>query len=204
MLRKIAMNASYGPATTIGRNIALITAAVCGLVYLFAPSLQGATPAAATYFAMIGLILIGTLVFTAFRWKSLARRARREARAAGARGTFAFMQARFAARGQGPRPNTGPGWVIISDRSLVICARPSLISGGGDVERRELLFAEIFDVHRGEATSMSYAALVLSLTESDEEISLTLVPRNGSGLRGPREDEIDAAIADIRAAIATR
>ncbi|WDM44810.1 hypothetical protein KV395_16845 [Microbacterium luteolum] len=51
---------------------------------------------------------------------------------------------------------------------------------------------------------MSYAALVLSLTESDEEISLTLVPRNGSGLRGPREDEIDAAIADIRAAIATR
>ncbi|GAA2937127.1 hypothetical protein GCM10010458_21460 [Microbacterium luteolum] len=108
------------------------------------------------------------------------------------------------------RPNRGASAAAVTSRNRAAGVRGAFAFmqaqfAARDGEQRQGTSAGWVTISdRGEATSMSYAALVLSLTESDEEISLTLVPRNGSGLRGPREDEIDAAIADIRAAIATR
>ena|GEM_PF-5791793 len=57
--------------------------------------------------------------------------------------------------------------------------------------------ADIVEVYRSEPTSMSYAALVVELASAEANL-FTVTPASGSGLRGPTDDEVDAAVASIR------
>lgn len=70
------------------------------------------------------------------------------------------------------------------------------------IEHARNYFEMDVDLEAAMNASMSYSALVVKLA-SDSQSSFTLTPRNGSGLRGPSDDEIDAAVTSIRAHIGT-
>ncbi|WP_334148556.1 hypothetical protein [Microbacterium sp.] len=89
------------------------------------------------------------------------------------------------------------GWVLVASDRLLISGRQGALGVGAGSQTRELWVADIVEVYRSEPTSMSYAALVVELASAEANL-FTVTPASGSGLRGPTDDEVDAAVASIR------
>ena len=88
------------------------------------------------------------------------------------------------------------GWVLLfPDRFEIHSSPPGRLAVRPD-GLRSIAIGEVAEVTRQRETFASFARLVIGLNDG-ELLEFTLVPRNGSGLRGPTDDEIDSAIAAI-------
>ncbi|WP_341975586.1 hypothetical protein LTA6_000209 [Microbacterium sp. LTA6] len=190
-------SAPFGPTTTLARNFAAGVSAIAGLVCLVVPFLQMVPLPSVLLASIAGLGFFAASLITALRWKPLVRRAAREAVAAGATSSFAFTQAEFSKGAAKESEYVGSGWVLILGERLDVCVGPNALGVGEGAAPRAIRQDEIVRVSRREPTSMSYAMLTIALASGDE-VSFTLTPRNGSGLRGPSDSEVDDAITSIR------
>jgi hypothetical protein len=187
--------------TTMGRNISAGTAAILGLCLLVLPALQGVPLPNVAFFSVVGLLLIFTFVYSCVLWRPTVGRAKRAARAAEASGVFVFMQAELTRDSAAESQYPGSGWVMFSGDQLIITIQGMFVLVAGSTSVLTRPVSELSAVARREGTSMSYAMVVLEFAGRGEEFAFILAPANGSGLRGPSDEEIARVIADVRSRI---
>lgn len=196
------LSVPLSPVLTIVRNFTLGSYVVTGIICLLVLPLGWAPMPNAIVAMVAGAALITGSIIAAVRRLPLVRRTARTAAARGAGSSFAFLQAQFIGDVHRAGDSSVPGFVLVWDDRIEIDYRRESLGVGGPREQRSIRFDEISDVFAREATSMSYRKLAILVT-SGEEILFTLAPTNGSGLRGPTDDETERAIAELRARLAT-
>ena len=195
----ILQRTPYGPTTTFGRNFASVGALILGVGCTALPGLQGSPLPSVLFFGAIGLCLVGSFFFHVYRWRNVVRKAHTSSTAAGARGAFAFIQARRESS-RGPSKRMHSGWLLIlDDRIAVRSQRTSKRSEEFDM-CADIRFKAIESVSRSETTSISYTELAIT-THSGDRWLFMLAPRSGSGWHGPSEKETEFAATLIMQAV---
>lgn len=184
-----------GPLTTLGRNISMCGAVLLGVVVLVLPALKGASIGSVMLFAAAGLALIAAAGWNALRWRWLVRAAARDVQGAGALAGFAFSRADLDVDGT-PADRVSAGWLLVHPDRLTVCIHAGLARPRHSVERQDYALRDIVSVSRRNETSMSYGRL--DITVRGGLLSFILTPTNGSGMRGPREAEIESAAELLR------
>ncbi len=188
-------SAPIGPATTLARSFSMAVAMFAGLVCLAAPSLQGVPWPNRIIAGLGGVALIAISIAGSVRWKPLITGMKRDAENVGGTSVFAFMQAAFADPRQNDPEFFGSGWVVRRGDVLVLSQRATPVS----LRRTpvsSIPLREIVGVSFRTADSTYFHRLIIEL-KSGKEATFTLVPPNGSALRGATEKETRNAMERV-------
>lgn len=182
---------SFGPGATRDRNVVMALTLV-GVIIAVVVFAVGATGPVDYLLAFLAIIVgVSSVATNRYLWFGLVRGARRAAIAEYARANAPFMRA-VCADASGEIKAMGSGWFILREQDIKLVCRSNASWGIGSLDyEREIPLDDIRDVAVTEQSWLEYSTLVLSLF-SGEKIAFTLAPSNGSGMRGPRADEVHA------------
>lgn len=190
--------APVGQLTTIGRNLQVGAASLCGVVCLLALALNVAPWPNAIIPGVSGVLLLIAALIAAFRGVPVVRRASVAARLRTAAARFTFLQMEFLDESGTAADSAKWGFVLVWDDRMEIDFRRASSGIGAPHEQRIISFVEIRDVRLREPTSMTYAMPVVELN-AGEAIAFTIMPKSGSVLRGPSESETREVVELLRA-----
>jgi hypothetical protein len=141
----------------------------------------------------IGIALIACAVGGAFLWRPLVRRGAKEARYDAASDWLVFTHGSQTPPGGGNAERIGPGWVLLHEHELELRYTTSIFALSRPSHTLTLNYEQLSAVLRVPPSATSYARLRIDEV-SGRRLDLTLAPTNGSGLRGPSEDEMRRAV----------
>lgn len=189
--------APIGPVMTLGRNLQTITAALVGVVCLIIVSLSLAPWPNVLLPLVVGVLLVTASLIAAFRGVPVMRRASEAGRIRNAAAIYAFLQIEFLDGAGTVADSARRGYVLVWNDRLEIDFRRDSAGIGGPREQWSISFEEIRDVRLREPTSMTYAMPVVTL-KAGEAIAFTIMPKSGSGLRGPSDSETHEVVELLR------
>lgn len=187
-----ALAGSGGPVATGSRVLLVFVCALMSPVFLVVPFIVAPLSNALAVFP-IGIALIACALGGSFLWRPLVRRGAKEAQHEAASNWLVFTHGSQTHPAGGNAERIGPGWVLFHEHGLKLRYTTSIFALSRPSHTSTLNYEQLSAVLRVPPSATSYARLRIDEV-SGRRLDLTLAPTNGSGLRGPSEDEVRRAV----------
>lgn len=140
----------------------------------------------------IGVGLMAAAALNARPWLAIAVRCSRAEEKADAHGGFIFSHGTTKTTG-GHAKRMGAGWAVATDDGVTFRFAHGRSSFAKQTETLSLDQDDLISVRQIARSGFKYPAVEIK-TRTGDCLSVQVVAKNGSGLRGPSQAEIDAAI----------
>ena len=188
-----------GPLITFFRSAALVTMAVVALAFFVVFAL-GIAPMPNALTSILGGVLFGlAALWGLVVWVPLTRRFERAADVEGSSAGSAFINVTLG-DAAGSRVDTSPGWMLLGTQEITVHFDHAIPGWGSTEPDRVIALSELEDVRIRAGSILEYPKLELVLRDGTS-LGFTLIPPNGSAIRGPRMAEIRAVETAIRDAM---